>query len=268
MYVSYLLEKDVGMYPGSVRPHPSLQSYPSAAQYPDYGGYHSLSLDTAAPTSASPAWLSPYNAPREEWSHTTTYSAGPAALNPSPGGALGYSPVAEYPTGPPCSGVLASGHHQHQHPPQQPLSPVPGAGGGFRRTPYDWMRKPAAPGSSVKTRTKDKYRVVYTDLQRLELEKEFHYSRYITIRRKAELAASLGLSERQVKIWFQNRRAKERKISKKRLQQSDPGTAQNSSGSDPLSPAVSSLSSVLPIISSNGSILGPNGTVLEIPVAQ
>jgi hypothetical protein len=48
-----------------------------------------------------------------------------------------------------------------------------------------------------KTRTKDKYRVVYSDHQRLELEKEFHYSRYITIRRKAELAANLGLSERQ-----------------------------------------------------------------------
>ncbi|KAB0405632.1 hypothetical protein E2I00_003154, partial [Balaenoptera physalus] len=53
------------------------------------------------------------------------------------------------------------------------------------------------PSSTVKTRTKDKYRVVYTDHQRLELEKEFHYSRYITIRRKAELAATLGLSERQ-----------------------------------------------------------------------
>ncbi|KAL1428821.1 hypothetical protein MTO96_002540 [Rhipicephalus appendiculatus] len=66
-----------------------------------------------------------------------------------------------------------------------------------------------------KTRTKDKYRVVYSDHQRLELEKEFHYSRYITIRRKAELASMLGLSERQVKIWFQNRRAKDRKQAKK-----------------------------------------------------
>jgi hypothetical protein len=53
--------------------------------------------------------------------------------------------------------------------------------------------------SAGKTRTKDKYRVVYTDHQRLELEKEFHYSRYITIRRKSELASVLGLSERQVK---------------------------------------------------------------------
>ena len=42
--------------------------------------------------------------------------------------------------------------------------------------------------------------MVYSDHQRLELEKEFHYSRYITIRRKAELANSVGLSERQVRI--------------------------------------------------------------------
>lgn len=52
-----------------------------------------------------------------------------------------------------------------------------------------------------KTRTKDKYRVVYTDQQRLELEKEYHYTRYITIRRKSELSQVLGLTERQVKIW-------------------------------------------------------------------
>ena len=42
---------------------------------------------------------------------------------------------------------------------------------------------PASPAG--RTRTKDKYRIVYSDHQRLELEKEFHYSRYITIRRKA-----------------------------------------------------------------------------------
>uniref|UniRef100_A0A670Y8E0 Homeobox domain-containing protein n=1 Tax=Pseudonaja textilis TaxID=8673 RepID=A0A670Y8E0_PSETE len=110
----------------------------------------------------------------------------------------------------------------------------------------------------VKTRTKDKYRVVYTDHQRLELEKEFHYSRYITIRRKAELAATLGLSERQVKIWFQNRRAKERKINKKKLQQSQPG-------SEPLSP-VSSMQAGTPGSVPSGGVLGATG--LTPTVAQ
>ena len=52
-----------------------------------------------------------------------------------------------------------------------------------------------------RTRTKDKYRVVYSDHQRLELEKEFHYSRYITIRRKSELAQGLSLTERQVRCF-------------------------------------------------------------------
>uniref|UniRef100_A0A1B0AIR6 Homeobox domain-containing protein n=1 Tax=Glossina pallidipes TaxID=7398 RepID=A0A1B0AIR6_GLOPL len=66
-----------------------------------------------------------------------------------------------------------------------------------------------------RTRTNDKYRVVYTDYQRLELEKEYCTSNYITIRRKTELAQTLSLSERQVKIWFQNRRAKARKQNKK-----------------------------------------------------
>lgn len=45
------------------------------------------------------------------------------------------------------------------------------------------------------------------------MEKKFHYSWYITMWRKPELAANLGLTELQVKkvkIWFQNLWAKER----------------------------------------------------------
>ncbi|KAK9709099.1 Homeodomain [Popillia japonica] len=90
------------------------------------------------------------------------------------------------------------------------------------RSPYEWIKKTSyqTQPNPGKTRTKDKYRVVYTDHQRLELEKEFNFNnKYITIRRKCELSANLGLSERQIKIWFQNRRAKERKLLKKRFEE-------------------------------------------------
>ncbi|RCN50091.1 homeobox domain protein [Ancylostoma caninum] len=59
--------------------------------------------------------------------------------------------------------------------------------------------------SNVRVRTSDKYRMVYSDYQRLELEKEFCTSTFVTSERKAELSSLLNLTERQIKIWFQNR---------------------------------------------------------------
>lgn len=54
-------------------------------------------------------------------------------------------------------------------------------------------------------------RTAFSTEQLKRLQNEFRANRYLTESRRSSLAQSLGLTENQVKIWFQNKRAKMKK---------------------------------------------------------
>lgn len=61
-------------------------------------------------------------------------------------------------------------------------------------------------GSSGLSKKQRKARTAFTDHQLQTLEKSFERQKYLSVQDRMELANKLGLSDTQVKTWYQNRR--------------------------------------------------------------
>ncbi|XP_059386182.1 homeobox protein Dlx4b-like isoform X2 [Carassius carassius] len=86
-----------------------------------------------------------------------------------------------------------------------------------------------------------KPRTIYSSVQLHALHQRFQQTQYLALPERADLAAKLGLTQTQVKIWFQNKRSKYKKIMKHGSSGPEGELLHTTSSSSPCSPGLSQL---------------------------
>ncbi|XP_022327739.2 homeobox protein BarH-like 1 [Crassostrea virginica] len=76
---------------------------------------------------------------------------------------------------------------------------------------YIRSRSPGEASAFLRPKKCRRSRTVFTELQLIGLEKRFETQKYLSTPDRIDLAESLGLSQVQVKTWYQNRRMKWKK---------------------------------------------------------
>ncbi|XP_063748669.1 homeobox protein Dlx4b isoform X2 [Eleginops maclovinus] len=147
----------------------------------------------------------------------------------------------------PVHGVHATGHSQHESPFPGSASygrslgyAYPGAGNSHPPSAYmsyqhnnhsnssslahgrlehtEREKSTVIEGRDIRLNGKGKKirkpRTIYSSLQLQALHQRFQQTQYLALPERADLAAKLGLTQTQVKIWFQNKRSKYKKIMK------------------------------------------------------
>ncbi|XP_026086932.1 homeobox protein BarH-like 2 isoform X1 [Carassius auratus] len=92
--------------------------------------------------------------------------------------------------------------------PQHPLTSEPRAS----ETPLSISSESETEHSSPRLKKPRRSRTIFTELQLLGLEKKFQKQKYLSTPDRLDLAQSLGLTQLQVKTWYQNRRMKWKKM--------------------------------------------------------